>query len=211
MKLYRYLTDQGEFDYERYRRVQTKGNKRKIGFQWVDEASIQWISELILSRLGQPKFGLCHGTRRGAEQAWFAKYLNCEVLGTEISETASQFPNTIQWDFHEVKPEWVDSVDFIYSNSWDHSYDPIKLFTAWMTCVRPGGICVLAHSPQHEGADELDPFGISFDELALLLDTLGEERWRREELEQNAPPVMFNGTKPLKVKYHVIRRLSSET
>ena len=36
------------------------------------------------------------------------------MIDTEISETAEQFPNTIQWDFHKVKPEWLSSVDFIY-------------------------------------------------------------------------------------------------
>ncbi|MEJ0015745.1 MAG: hypothetical protein WDN25_04115 [Acetobacteraceae bacterium] len=50
------------------------------------------------------------------------------MLGTEISDTATQSSTTIQWDFHEVKPEWLNSVDFIYSVSWDHRYDPVKLF-----------------------------------------------------------------------------------
>ena len=26
--------------------------------------------------------------------------------------------------FPEVKPEWIGKADFIYSNSFDHSYDP---------------------------------------------------------------------------------------
>lgn len=207
MKLHRYLNEQGEFDYEKYREVQTAGNKRKLHAQWVDEESIEWVANLIRSRIPQPRFGLCHGTRRGAEQAWFAKYLNCEVLGTEISDTASHFPNTIQWDFHHVKPEWIDSVDFIYSNSWDHSYDPIRLFPAWMSCVTPGGICVLEHSPQHLKITELDPFGITIEEMIDLLDSLSDERWQREELVQDAPYVMVNKKIPQQVQYHILRRL----
>ncbi|MBK6621188.1 MAG: hypothetical protein IPG32_10020 [Saprospirales bacterium] len=50
--------------------------------------------------------------------------MNCEVIGTEISDSASKFSHTIEWDFHEVKPEWIGRADFIYSNSFDHSYDP---------------------------------------------------------------------------------------
>jgi hypothetical protein len=48
-------------------------------------------------------------------------------MGTEISDTAGQFPYTIQWDFHKTKAEWIDATDFIYSNCFDHSYDPQKV------------------------------------------------------------------------------------
>jgi hypothetical protein len=107
----------GLFKYRQYRKVQIAGNKRKIQHQWIDEGSIRWIAERLLSFEQKPKFGICHGTRRGNEQAWFTKYLGCPVIGTDISDTASDFPNTIQWDFHDVKPEWIDACDFVYSNS----------------------------------------------------------------------------------------------
>jgi hypothetical protein len=207
MKQYRYVNSQGEFDYEQYRLVQTKGNHRKILAQWVDENSIKFLAALIKKKVDVVKFGICHGTRRGLEQQWFSESLNCHVLGTEISDTALQFPNTIQWDFHDVKPEWINSVDFIYSNSWDHSYDPWKLFPAWMSCVRPGGICILEHSPLHTVADELDPLGMTVDEMTSLLDQLADGTWKREELVENAPPIKVNGKDTQKVKYHVLRRL----
>ena len=68
----------------------------------------------------------CHGTRQGFEQKWFSKNLECKVIGTEISDNANDYKNTIEWDFHNVKKEWIGSVDFIYSNALDHSYDPNK-------------------------------------------------------------------------------------
>ena len=87
------------------------------------------------------------------------------------SKTATEFPNTIQWDFHEVKPEWVNSVDFIYSNSFDHSYDPERCLNAWMSCIRPGGFCFLEHTSSHEprGANELDPFGADLVVMPYLI------------------------------------------
>src|SRR5687768_1733275 len=100
MALYRFLKPDGSFDYERYRRIQTEGNKRKLEYVWVDEDNIAALSRYIQTVLGPPRFGICHGTRRGREQEWFRKYLGCEVIGTEISDTAEQFPHTIQWDFH---------------------------------------------------------------------------------------------------------------
>lgn len=156
---YRYLASDGTFDYERYREVQTAGNKRKIQKVSVIEDNIKFLSAYIKQKKSPLRFGLCHGTRRGLEQKWFRTYLNCEVLGTEISDTATEFPDTIQWDFHETKPEWIEAVDFIYSNSLDHSYDPGTCLKAWMSCLSPDGICILEHTDGSERAKELDPFG----------------------------------------------------
>ena len=174
--LYTYLKEDGTFDYDKYRRIQEAGNKQKINFIWVIEENIAFLSEYIKSTIGSPRFGICHGTRRGKEQEWFRKYLGCDVIGTEISDTAESFPNTIRWDFHEVKPEWVNSVDFIYSNSFDHSYDPEKCLNAWMSCLRKGGICILEHSSLHEvqGANELDPFGADIHLMPFLITTWGK-------------------------------------
>lgn len=160
-KLYSYKTNDGSFDYEKYRRIQEEGNIRKIKTVWVLEENVAFLSKHLRNRLSHIKFGLCHGTRRGKEQEWFRKYLGCEVIGTEISKTAEEFPHTIQWDFHDVKPEWLDAVDFIYSNSFDHSHDPKKCLNAWMSCLRKGGLCILEHSSENEAraTSELDPFG----------------------------------------------------
>ena len=166
---YQYLRRDGSFDYELYKYVQTQGNKRKIENTWVSEKNIAFLSDYIRSLIPHPSFGLCHGTRRGREQEWFREYLQCEVLGTEISDTAEQFPNTIQWDFHEVDPSWVDAVDFIYSNSFDHTYDPERCLNAWMSCIRKGGVCILEHTSAQEIADELDPFGAPIELMPYLV------------------------------------------
>ena len=180
--LHQYLREDGSFDYERYRRAQTEGNRIKLEYVWAREENISFLSDYILRVIGQPRFGICHGTRRGKEQEWFRKYLGCEVIGTEISDTAEQFPHTIRWDFHETKPEWIDSADFIYSNSLDHSYDPEKCLNAWMSCVRPGGLCLIEHSSGHEGASELDPFGAGLALMPYLILKWGKGRYGVREL-----------------------------
>jgi hypothetical protein len=167
--LFRYTRPDGSFDYERYKQVQTAGNKDKIDLVWAMEENIAFLSEYISKHLGPVKFGLCHGTRQGKEQAWFKKYLKCEVVGTEISDTAGQYPDTIQWDFHEVKAEWLGACDFIYSNSFDHSYDPERCLRTWMSCVKRGGLCILEQSDVDEFASELDPFGVDFALLPYLI------------------------------------------
>ena len=175
--LYQYLDRDGAFDYERYRRVQTEGNRKKLANVWVLEENVRFLADFIQRTVGDVRFGICHGTRRGEEQKWFREQLGAEVIGTEISDTATQFPNTIQWDFHEVKPEWIDAVDFIYSNSLDHSYDPRACLDAWMRCVRPGGVCIIEHTARHEHATQLDPFGASVVQMPYLILTWGEGRY----------------------------------
>lgn len=182
--LYTYLKSDGSFDYEKYRQTQEEGNKRKIDKVWVIEKNIEFLSKYIKKQLGEVSFGICHGTRRGLEQKWFSKYLGAKVIGTEISETATNFPNTIQWDFHKIKPEWKNRVDFIYSNSLDHSYDPAKCLKAWMSCVKPGGLCIIEHSDGHHesGANQLDPFGAHLVKMPYLITIWGEGKFGVREI-----------------------------
>jgi hypothetical protein len=189
--LYRYMDRNGNFDYEKYKRIQTEGNNKKIGLVWVKEENIQFLSEYIKNKIESPGFGICHGTRRGMEQQWFAKYLGCNVIGTEISDTAVQFPNTIQWDFHQVKPEWLNAVDFIYSNSFDHSFNPEECINAWMSCLKKDGICIIEHTSGHgiSGASELDPFGADLAILPYLILKWGKGKFAvRDVLEAPAMP-----------------------
>ena len=124
------------------------------------------------------------------------------MIGTEISDTAEQFPNTIQWDFHDVKPEWIDATDFIYSNSLDHSYDPEKCLNAWMSCVTPRGVCILEHSPGHERAHKLDPFGAHASQMPYLILTWGKGKYFVREILDG--PSRKNSLRYL--KYIVIQR-----
>lgn len=188
--LHEYKNENGEFDYERYKQIQQAGNKKKIDRSWAIEEDIVFLSKYIQQKISQPTFGLCHGTRRGLEQKWFAENLNCKVIGTEISDTATQFPNTVQWDFHEENPEWVGKADFVYSNSFDHSYDPKKSLSTWMKTLKPGGICVLQHSHDHtpETVNELDPFGAALEIMPYLVLEWSEGNYSVREIIASPNP-----------------------
>jgi hypothetical protein len=136
---------------------------------WAAEENIEYLSRYLKKEVKHLQFGICHGTRQGKEQTWFRKYLGIEVIGTEISPTAKDFPHTIEWDFHEVKPEWVNRTDFIYSNSFDHSYQPEQCLDAWMSCVHKDGLCILEWTTSHVEADELDPFGATLAGIKKLI------------------------------------------
>jgi hypothetical protein len=147
----------------------------KINSQWVGQDHIRFAAGLV-REFGDvtSQFGICHGTRRGAEQKWFRETLggDMSVIGTEISETATQFPDTIQWDFHKVNEDWVGRADFVYSNSWDHSYDPKTAFGTWIDSLHQGGVLLLDWSAGHtpETVSVLDPFGIELVALQKMLD-----------------------------------------
>lgn len=202
-EIYRYYKPDGTFNYEKYKQIQIAGNRRKIDTVWVLEENILFLSDYIKKTIGKVKFGICHGTRRGNEQEWFRKYLSCDVIGTEISDTAEQFPHTIQWDFHEIKSEWIDAVDFIYSNSFDHSYDPEKCLKAWMSCVKKSGICILEHTSGHESATELDPFGAHISQMPNIILTWGNGKFYvREILEAPSSMDLLKY-----IRYIIIQRL----
>lgn len=157
--LARYEKD-GRFDYETYRRIQQLGNQTKIDLIFTTEESIGLIARHAQSRINPVNRILCHGTRNGTEQKWFQRHFpKAEVLGTEISETATNFPMTLRWDFHEIRDGWEGHWDILYSNSWDHTYDPHKLFSVWARSLRPGGLLYLEHTRFHEEIDRLDLFG----------------------------------------------------
>lgn len=195
VKMHSYIGEDGTIDYERYRKVQDEGNKRKLNYVFVHESTIDAAADIVRAHRSEPTFGLCHGTRRGLEQKWFAEKLGCEVIGTEIAESAKDFPNTIQWDFHEVKPEWVGNVDFIYSNSLDHSYDPAHALRQWMSCLKPGGVCLIEHTSQDlpHKVSELDPFGAELAALPYLFLEWAKGAYSVREIVHLGKKELFRG------------------
>ncbi len=156
-------------DYDEYKERQIATNRAKLNNVFVQPIVLDVIAEKLQDKLKTIDFGICHGTRNGFEQRELRRRLGVNVIGTEISPTATQFPHTIEWDFHDVKDEWIDSVDFIYSNAIDHSYDPAMCFDKWMQCLRPGGYCILHWTIWHLKSNQADPFGASLGEMIDLV------------------------------------------
>lgn len=165
MKIYNYNS------YEEYVAAQVEGNVRKINNSYVDPISIGMLVEHLYTKyLLKPELVLCHGTRRGLEQEYFKNSFESfgvclTAIGTEISHTANQYPNTIQWDFHNVKDEWVGNVGLVYSNSFDHSYKPTDCLDAWMSCLSVDGKCVIEYSEVCDTkSGKTDPFAATLNE-----------------------------------------------
>lgn len=169
---------QVRFDsYDDYVAAQLKTNEAKRDRVWVQQAELRQLAVTILKLVPRPRRGLCHGVRNGVEVQVLRDLLRCEVWGTEISPSAADYEHVLQWDFHQVKDEWLGAVDFIYSNSLDHSYDPKACLSAWLRCLSPRGRCFVHWSPEHDftdfGKNNADCFQATRQGYAKLIESVG--------------------------------------
>ena len=155
--------------YEEYKESQIKLNKKKIELTFADEKTLEKVSNIVKDSLQsqevQPNkiLGVCHGSRNGFEQNFLNKIItNSDIIGTDISDTALKFKNTVHWDFHDQKDEWIGKFDFVYSNSLDQSWKPKHALTTWLNQIKNDGVVIIEHTIYHspEHANEGDPFGV---------------------------------------------------
>ena len=167
VKIYKYK------DYDEYRETQIYYNKKKIDKIWADEKTLRTISDFLSENIQTDKIkGICHGSRNGFEQKYFNEYnKNFEVIGTDISETAKNFKDSVVHDFHDEKTEWINNFDFVYSNSLDQSFDPKKALTVWLNQIKNNGFVIIEHSDQHGviSSGKMDPFGVEANFFPYLL------------------------------------------
>ena len=162
MKIYEYK------DYDEYVSYQTEANKHKIKNVYVHTNTIKTI---VNDKKNADNI-ICHGTRNGAEQKYFKHFFpQAYIVGTEISETASQFKMTVQHDFTIQKNEWIDKFDIVYSNSFDHSIDPVATLTTWRDQLNVNGRLYVEHSedPRINKSRAWDPLAISKKEIKEIM------------------------------------------
>ncbi len=159
--------------YMEYVEAQIEANKRKLRNVWVRDSTIC----AIVAYMGfEVRNVLCHGTRNGAEQRMFQRhYPNAYVIGTEISDTAREFPHTLEHDFHHPVQHWMEMFDTIYSNSLDHAYDPALALKRWREQLHPAGRMFIEYSftPENNTSNVSDPLEISWDEMLGLFEGAG--------------------------------------
>jgi len=157
-------------DYDEYVREQSTANKLKLHSVWASPTELEIISRHVEQTIPNASFGICHGVRNGWEVQWLRDRLKIDIIGTELAETATNYPHVIQWDFHNTKEEWIGHCDIIYSNAWDHSYDPETCLDKWMSCLKPTGRCFIEWSEEASSKiDRVDCFGASKHECSQLI------------------------------------------
>lgn len=151
--------------YDEYRQEQIRANKAKFDRVWAEKDTLECISQYIETSLyglhhGNLR-GLCHGARNGWEVKWLKERLGCEMIGTDISETANGLEDMVQHDFHDVKEAWIGQFAFIYTNSLDQAFEPARALSAWVDQLDDDGLIFIEHTMHHSpsGASAMDPFG----------------------------------------------------
>lgn len=177
MEIYEYK------DYEEYKKIQVETNKSKLARGWScfnkpgPRKTI--ISEMATKYLGEnsdDKDVICHGTRGGHEQQFFKSlYPNGNTIGTEISDTATRFPMTVEWDFTKQNSEWVNGFDIVYSNSFDHTIDPQETLRVWREQLKEGGFMFIEWSERQAIGNKNDPLKATFEEIEELVVEVGFE------------------------------------
>jgi hypothetical protein len=168
MKIYKYK------NYTEYIHAQKSAYKKKYNNVWAREENIRAIAEYIVPR--KPLSGLCHGVRQGHELQWFKKYLpTCSMVGTDIGGENKKL-HILQRDFNLHYPDFDGCFDFVYSNSFDHSYPPDKTFNIWVNQITYMGLIILEYDRRQEHTGEIsrsvnktDPVSIRIDELVKLV------------------------------------------
>lgn len=154
-------------NYDEYVAEQTRGNKQKLNWVYVNENVIKYISDKVPTAQNI----ICHGTRNGAEQKFFKKYnQNAYVIGTEISETANKFEMTVQHDFSIPKDEWVNKFDIVYSNAFDHSFDPYKTIITWKNQLSDNGLLFIEYSEKQSVCEPVDCLSASLQEIVEIIE-----------------------------------------
>ena len=169
--------------YAEYRDVQIHHNKRKLQNVWADDVTLGVIAEDLKAH-GLGATGVCHGARNGYEVEWFRKTLGGDVIGTDISETATDFPNMHVWDFQDENPDWAGRFQFVYTNSLDQAMEPNRALSSWTKQLAPGGRIYIEHTMAHstQGAGEMDPFGAHPMAMPYLFFTWGRGQYRLADI-----------------------------
>jgi hypothetical protein len=158
MKLFKYDS------YDHYFESQAKKTRSHFDGEWTKDSSIDFVSNFVKDNIPGYKFGICHGVRNGTEVKKFNDSLKCNVIGTELVRVR-ETPNVIIHDFHDVKEEWVDNVDFIYSNAFDHSFNPDHCIKQWMSCIKKDtGLCFVEWTKNDVRSNKVDCFAANREE-----------------------------------------------
>ena len=170
-------------NYEEYRDEVCKTANRKRNVVFEDEDTVSNMCVNARSRSPYPWSNvMVHGARNGKFTHWIFQTLGVDVDATELSPAVSKMQKrSMEWDFHNIKPEWQEKYDMVWSSSFFHSYDPYLCIQQWMKCVKrgPTGCAVLLHHAPGSDAKRVErdiPFGANLDETILLINAAGRDK-----------------------------------
>jgi len=163
-------------DYDEYLETQRETNIRKArymgtGASWVTKQELLVIAEHIHQSVLGTINGICHGVRTGNEVRVLHAFLGSDVIGTDLE--VHEFKNVVKWDFNEPNPDWWDTFGFVYSNAFDHCYDPKSTLTTWWEQLHIGGLMYIHWSAEHSKVNRANCVGGNREDFINLVDSCG--------------------------------------
>jgi hypothetical protein len=70
-------------------------------------------------------------------------------VASDISATAADFSNSVQWDFRNVNVDWIAANYFVYIHSLDQSWRRKIAPQTWLGQLKPNGLLIIEHTELH--------------------------------------------------------------
>jgi len=154
-------------NYQHYLDAQNRTTKTKNNWVYANRETVKNIS--LYKGLGVKNI-LCHGTRAAGEQKYFSEiYPNAYIIGSEICDTAENYPMTVRWDFNKEKEEWIGKFDIVYTNSFDHSITPVETLNIWKNQLNKNGTLFLEYASKQSRCHEADPLDATDEEVRKMI------------------------------------------
>ena len=150
-------------NYLEYEALQRAKALHEFDHQFMSQRAAEVIGVYLARHQHGAIAGLCHGAKRGAEVRLLRSALARqgrvpEILGTDIVLEAALESNgdVVKLDFHQREVDWLHRWDFVYSNTLDHSYNPLKALRTWRQQLRSetDSFLILQHSDLHQSCLE---------------------------------------------------------
>ena len=131
---------------------------------------------------------LCLGARQGTEVKAFRDF-GCFAVGIDLNPGKDNL-FVLPGDFHDIQFPSA-SVDIIFTNSFDHTFDPSRLLSEITRLLKPDGVLVIeAMQGETEGTtpDHYASFWWQkIDDLVALIERRGLKVFRRTPFKQPWP------------------------
>jgi SAM-dependent methyltransferase len=130
-------------DRREYERLQIARCRAKFGFCKVPLEDVERYRAAFPTASGPV---LCLGVRNGTELNRFRRVFGGTVQGVDLNPDSAYGRKDV-WtgSFDALPAEWTDRFGIVFSNAFDHAFDPMATAAEWTRVLRPGGLLILAH------------------------------------------------------------------